>query len=175
MPEESGSLVQLAGSERAPLPAAAQAGTLDRAQRAEITVVLRRRAPLPAEIVTGPTVLSADELAEEYGADPADVELVRRELTSRGLEVTAVHPATRRVMVAGTIGDLSQAFGTTLRQVSSPDPAGTGQVTPPVRGGPVVGAGGAGRRGDRRLGAGHPAAGQAALPGGRRGPGHVLH
>ncbi len=137
MPEESGSLVQLAGSERAPLPAAEQAGTLDPAQRAEITVVLRRRAALPAEIVTGPTVLSTDELAEQYGADPADVELVRRELTSRGLEITAVHPATRRVMVAGTIGELSQAFGTTLRQVSSPDPAGDGQVTHRYREGPL--------------------------------------
>ncbi len=137
MPEESGPLVQLAGSERAPLPAAAQAGTLDPAQRTEITVVLRRRAPLPAEIVTGPVVLSADELAEQYGADPADVELVRRELTSRGLAVTAVHPATRRVMVAGTIGDLSQVFGTTLRQVSSPDPAGDGQVTHRYREGPL--------------------------------------
>jgi kumamolisin len=137
MPDESGSLVQLAGSERAPLPAAAQAGTLDTGQRAEITVVLRRRAALPAEIVTGPTVLSADELAAQYGADPADVELVRRELTSRGLEITAVHPATRRVMVAGTIGDLSQAFGTTLRQVSSPDPASDGQVTHRYREGPL--------------------------------------
>jgi kumamolisin len=137
MPEESGSLVQLAGSERAPLPAAERAGTLDPAQRAEITVVLRRRAALPAEIVTGPTVLSTDELAERYGADPADVALVRRELTSRGLEITAVHPATRRVMVAGTIGELAQAFGTTLRQVSSPDPAGDGQVTHRYREGPL--------------------------------------
>ena len=91
--------------------------------------MLRRRAELPEEIVVGPTVLSGDELAGRYGADPADVDLVRRELTSRGLEVTAVHPVTRRVKVAGTLGDLSSAFGTTLRQVTSPDPAGQGRVT----------------------------------------------
>ena len=41
-------------------------------------MVLRRRAELPEEIVAGPTVLSGDELAEQYGADPADVDLVRR-------------------------------------------------------------------------------------------------
>src|SRR6516165_8405699 len=100
MPDESGSLVRLAGSERAPIPEATAAGTLDTSQRAELTVVIRRRAELPEEIVTGPTVLTSEELAERYGADPADVDLVRRELAP--LEVTAVHPATRRLKVAGT-------------------------------------------------------------------------
>jgi kumamolisin len=129
MPDESGSMVQLAGSERASLPDVTDAAPLDARERAEITVVLRRRAELPAEIVEGPTVLSAAELGDGYGADPADVDLVRRELGSRGLEVTAVHAVTRRVKVAGSLGDLSAAFGTTLRQVSSPAPRGQGRVT----------------------------------------------
>jgi kumamolisin len=129
MPDESGSLVLLAGSERTSLPDATETAPLNTRERAEITVVLRRRAALPAEIVEGPTVLSHAELGGGYGADPADVDLVSRELTSRGLEVTAVHPATRRVKVAGSLGDLSSAFGTTLRQVSSPDPVGHGRVT----------------------------------------------
>ena len=129
MPDESGSSVRLAGSERAPLPEAADAGTLDTSQRTEVTLVLRRRAEIPAEIVEGPTVLTTDELAERYGADPADVDLVRQVLSSRGLEVTDVQPATRRIKVAGTLADLASTFGTTLRQVSSPDPSGRGQVT----------------------------------------------
>ena len=137
MPDEPGSLVRLAGSERASLPEATEAAPLDTSERAEITVVLRRRAELPAEIVEGPTVLSHAELGEGYGADPADVDLVSRELTSRGLEVTAVHPATRRVKVAGSLGDLSSAFGTTLRLVSSPGPSGHGRVTHRYREGPL--------------------------------------
>ena len=137
MPDESGSLVQLAGSERASLPDVTDTAPLNTQDRAEITVVLRRRAELPAEIVEGPTVLSHAELGAGYGADPADVDLVSRELTSRGLEVTAVHPATRRVKVAGSLGDLSGAFGTTLRQVSSPDPGGHGRVTHRYREGPL--------------------------------------
>ena len=76
MPDESGSLVPLAGSERGALPEVTDAGPLETSERAEITLVLRRRAELPEEIVTGPTVLTADELAERYGADPADVDLV---------------------------------------------------------------------------------------------------
>jgi kumamolisin len=136
MPDESGSSVRLAGSERASLPDVTETAPLDTQERAEITLVLRRRAELPEEIVAGPTVLTADQLAEGYGADPADVDLVRRELGSRGLEVTAVHAVTRRVKVAGTLGDLSSAFGTTLRQVSSPDPRG-GRVTHRYREGPL--------------------------------------
>src|SRR5271169_5147365 len=137
MPDESGSLVQLPGSGRASLPDVTDTAPLNTQERAEITVVLRRRAELPAEIVEGPTVLSHTELAAGYGADPADVDLVSRELTSRGLEVTAVHPTTRRVKVAGSLGDLSSAFGTTLRLVSSPDPSGHGRVTHRYREGPL--------------------------------------
>src|SRR3984957_704159 len=137
MPDESGSLVLLAGSDRTSLPDATETAPLDAAERAEITVVLRRRAELPAEIVEGPTVLSHAELGAGYGADPADVDLVSQELTSRGLEVTEVHPTTRRVKVAGSLGDLSRAFGTTLRQVSSPDPSGRGRVTHRYREGPL--------------------------------------
>jgi kumamolisin len=134
--DESPSLVHLPGSERAPLPNATPAGHLDTSERAELTLVLRRRADLPAEIVEGPTVLTSDELAERYGADPADVVLVRQTLTSGGLEVTAVHPATRRIMVAGTLGELSRTFGVTLQQVSSTSPGGQ-VVTHRYREGPL--------------------------------------
>src|SRR6266568_813887 len=115
MPDESHQLVQLPGSERAPLTGAAPAGQLDSSERAEVTLVLRRRAELPADVIEGPTVLTHDELAERYGADPADVNLVRQTMTSLGLEVTEVHPATRRIKVAGTLGELSRAFGLDTR------------------------------------------------------------
>jgi len=137
MPEESEPLVQLAGSERAPLPDVAPAGQLDTSERAELTLVLRRRAEIPADIVEGPTVLTGDQLAERYGADPADVDLVRRTLTGLGLEITEVLPASRRIKVAGTLGQLSSVFGAELRQVSSPAPEGQGVVTHRYREGPL--------------------------------------
>ncbi len=121
--------VQLAGSERAPLAGIAQTSPVDAAERAEVTLVLRRRAAIPAEIVEGPTVLTSDELAERYGADPGDIELARSELTARGLEITEVHPGSRRVKAAGTLGELSRAFGVTLRQVASPEPKSGRMVT----------------------------------------------
>ena len=137
MPEESHPLVRLPGSERAPLAAATPAGQLDTSERAELTLVLRRRAELPAGVVEGPTILTSEQLAEQYGADPADVDLVRRTLTGLGLEITAVYPASRRIKVAGTLGQLSSVFGAELRQVSSPAPSGPGTVTHRYREGPL--------------------------------------
>src|SRR6266699_3106671 len=136
MPDESHQLVQLPGSERAPLTGAAPAGQLDSSERAELTLVLRRRAELPSDVIEGPTVLTQDGLAERYGADPADVNLVRQTMTSLGLEVTEVHPATRRIKVAGTLGELSRAFGVDLQQVSSTGPGGQ-MVTHRYREGPL--------------------------------------
>jgi kumamolisin len=144
-----GSLVELPGSERSSLAGATDAGPLDTAQRAEITLITRRRDTMPAEVVTGPTVLTRDELADRYGTHPDDAALVRETLAGYGVQVTAVYPATRRIMVAGTLADLASAFGTTLRQVSSPDLSGRGMVThryregalfvPAALGGVVVG------------------------------------
>jgi kumamolisin len=137
MSDESHSLVRLPGSARAPLANATPAGPLDTAERADLTLVLRRRAELPADVVAGPTVLTSHELAEQYGADPADTDLVRQTLTGLGLEITEVHPASRRIKVAGTLGDLSRVFGVTLQLVSSPDPATGGSVTHRYREGPL--------------------------------------
>ncbi len=137
MPDDSHDLVELPGSERTRLEAATPAGQLDTSERAELTLVLRRRAEIPAEIVEGPTVLTHDQLRDQYGADPADVELVRQTLTSLGLEIAVVHASTRRVKVTGTIGALSSAFGVTLQLVSSPDPKTGEPVTHRYREGPV--------------------------------------
>ena len=95
MPNEP--LVPLPGSERPALHAGADAGPVDTSERAELTLVLRRRAP------------------GELGAADHDVERVRTVLSRLGLSVTSVHAASRRVKVAGAIGELAEAFGTSLR------------------------------------------------------------
>ena len=62
---ESEPRVPVPGSVRTPIPGAEVVGPVDPGERAEVTVVLRRRAPLPAG-----GRLSRAELAERYGADP---------------------------------------------------------------------------------------------------------
>ena len=117
------SFVPLPGSERGPLPEAEQAGAVDGAQRIEVTLVTRRRAALPRELVEGPGTLTRDELAQQHGTDPADIERVRTVLAGYGLEVTEADAGARRVKVAGTLAALSQTFGAELRMVRSPHPA----------------------------------------------------
>ena len=122
-------LVPLPGSERSELAGAAAApAPLDDSQVITVTVLLRRRAEVPAELVEGPQTISTSELGERYGADPADAQLVSEVLGSYGLTVTETHLASRRMMVSGTIAAMQAAFGTTLSAVTSPHPDGSGDV-----------------------------------------------
>ena len=123
-----GSFVPLPGSQRETIPDVHDIGPVDAGERIEVTLITRRRAQLPEELVTGPATISTDELASSYGTGPADIDRVSEVLAGYGLEVTSTHPGSRRVKVAGTAARLTQAFGTTLRRVSSPDPAGAGRV-----------------------------------------------
>ena len=122
-------LVPLPGSQRSELAGAAPApAPLDDSQVITVTVLLRRRAEVPAELVEGPQTISTSELGERYGADPADAQLVSEVLGSYGLTVTETHLASRRMMVSGTIASMQAAFGTTLTAVTSPHPDGSGDV-----------------------------------------------
>ena len=126
MPE----LVPLSGSERSELPSATPAATpLDPSQVITVTVVLRRRAEVPAELINGPETISTAELGERYGADPADATHVADVLGRYGLTVTEFQLGSRRLKVSGMIAAMSAAFGTTLTAVSSRLPDGTGSVT----------------------------------------------
>ncbi len=126
MPEQS--FVPLAGSERGPLAGVEDAGPLDTSQRIGVTLITRRRADLPPDLVTGPGTLSRQELAERHGTDPADLDLIRTVLARHGIEVTEADAGTRQVMATGTIAALAGTFGATLRRVRSPHPGG-GQLT----------------------------------------------
>lgn len=65
------------------------------------TVVLRRRSEPVPEAFTGAS-LTADELAQRYGADPAALESVRRAIEAAGATVVSADPVTRLVRVRGT-------------------------------------------------------------------------
>ena len=119
-------LTPLPGSERAPAPSlAADTEPLDPSARVDATLVLRRRAELTDEALSGG--LTAAELAEQHGADPSDVEAVRATLTPLGVQIVETDPGSRRVRIAGPAGLLSRVFGTDL-QLAVSDTA-TGQVT----------------------------------------------
>jgi len=121
---------EVVGSTRAASPGATYSGSLDPEEQIELTLVLRRRAPLDESVLTAAAApLDASDLAARYGADPADVELVRDVVTAAGGEILRVDAASRRVQVIGAASVWTVLFGTELNLVTSPDPT-SGQ---PVR------------------------------------------
>jgi kumamolisin len=128
-------LVQLPGSERTQLAGVQSAGQLNESETITVTLVLRRRAQVPAALVIGPETVTHEELDAQYGAETDDIARVTSTMTGLGLTVTDTHQGSRRMMVSGTIGALSAAFGTTLTLVTSPQPDGAGQTTHRYRSG----------------------------------------
>ncbi|MEU9119337.1 S53 family peptidase [Streptomyces sp. NPDC048506] len=129
--------VPIPGSERTAAPKARAAGPLDGAMPIEATVMLRRRASVPRDLIVGPDTISQPELAQRYGADPTDVALVREVLSRHGLEVTDVDMAARSAKVTGSVDEMSAAFGTQLTRTASPDPIGGAPVEHRHREGPL--------------------------------------
>ena len=93
---------------------------------ARLTLLLRRRSPLPSSLLETPAVISLDELAEQYGADPEDVRLVKDVLGARGLEVTDA--GDRLVTVEAGLAALTSVFGASLRLFEGEDPFRPGPV-----------------------------------------------
>lgn len=107
-------LVELPGSYRQAVGTPTAAVGPDETVHA--TLVLRRRAELPAYDASA-RPLSSDELAAQYGADPADLAAVREAITGAGLTVLEEHPESRTVRVAGPASDVGTFFGTHLQMV----------------------------------------------------------
>jgi kumamolisin len=79
----------------------------------EVTILLRRRAPMSTEDAVG-APLSSAQFAERFGADPADAALVGATLTVQGLVVLGTNLASRRIRVSGSVSVVSRVFGTSL-------------------------------------------------------------
>jgi kumamolisin len=127
-------LVPLAGSQReAPAELTQTAPRVAADRPVEATVVLRRRGTADRAAATG--VLSRAEVADQLGADPADVEAVTRRLAGLGLQVLSADAPSRRVRVAGGAALMSRVFGTELAEATNPHTSGTGEHR--VRTGPL--------------------------------------
>ncbi len=120
--------VPFPGSERAALPGAEAVSEVAGSERIQATLVLRRRAELPAALATGRRTLSATDFAERFGADPADVARVRGALARGGIDVVSVDHRTRLLTVEAPAERLVSFFGTTLVGVRAPNPHGPGYV-----------------------------------------------
>ncbi|MCW2541813.1 MAG: peptidase [Frankiales bacterium] len=112
-PDDTPATTEQPGSYRAELDSRGTTRPLDPQARVEATLVLRRRAePTPADLSGAP--LSAAELEERFGADPADVQRVQDGLSAAGIDVLSVDPASRRMRISAPVDRLNKFFGTQL-------------------------------------------------------------
>jgi len=81
------------------------------------TLVLRRRQPLEL----GGPALASGSFGEQYGADPADLERIRKALGDRGVRVVDEHAPSRRLRIEGSAGAMTELFGTQLHAVERTD------------------------------------------------------
>jgi kumamolisin len=117
----SSTLIALRGSTRTPLADAERLGPVSPEERFEVTVRVRRRAPIAAATqpafaasLAARTYVSRDDYADRYGATQADLDLVATFATSHGLVVVATSRARRSVFLSGTAAQFSAAFATAI-------------------------------------------------------------
>ena len=139
MTNEKPATVPVTGSERL-IPANARPlGAVSADSVVAVTLMLRRRADVArgadpadaadnsiqahlARAATGrPVHLEPAQLAARFGAAPADIKAVERFARAAGLEVLESSAAQRRIVVRGTVGVLSNAFGVHLQNYAADD------------------------------------------------------
>jgi kumamolisin len=111
MPENRSAL---AGSHRNPLPGARVVGLVDTDFRMEVTVYVRRKAPLARH--SGRTRrITRQAFAGRHGADSRDIARIRRFAANYNLDIVDVRIAQRAIVLSGRVADLNGAFGVQLR------------------------------------------------------------
>lgn len=113
--------IALHGSERAPMEGATLAGPTDPHQLVEISIVLKQRRALDLNHLQG-KILSHDDFASAYGADPEHLERVRNFARAHNLRVIDIPDeiARRTLKVQGTVADLEKAFDVELNDYDHP-------------------------------------------------------
>jgi kumamolisin len=99
----------LAGSRRFNRSGTEILGRADANEWVEVTIKVRRKAPLP-EPVAGGTAMTREELGATHGAADGDLDKVQEVLGRFGLTLISRDAGTRVVKMAGTVEDLEQAF-----------------------------------------------------------------
>jgi kumamolisin len=114
---------KLPRSQRQPLDGATRTGDVSPDERFEVTVRVRRRAPIEPRTVEAKTLrartyVGRDDYAKRYGSSKADLATIARFAESFGLTVVGTSAARRSVFLSGTVRDFSKAFGTSIGHYS---------------------------------------------------------
>jgi kumamolisin len=143
MPPRPLPLRVLKGSRRFHREGTRVVGRSDRHEWVEVTLKLRRAAPLPEPNPRGKPSLTRATLASKYGTKAADIDIVESTLSKLGVRVLSVHPASRSMRVAGPVSTIERVFGVHLLHVVHEGRSYRGRVgdihLPPSLAGVVIG------------------------------------
>ena len=117
---------ELPGSDRDPVPSATVGSPVGDDELVEATLVLRRKAPVPDEVLAHP--IPRQELVEKYGADQADADAVVAEAKAAGAEVLGVDLGERRVRIKAKASVVRDLFGATLQTATRSHANGSTQT-----------------------------------------------
>ncbi|HUA98154.1 MAG TPA: S53 family peptidase [Terracidiphilus sp.] len=108
--------IPLKGSEHVALPGVRAIGPSDPHQLIEISVVLKNRKPV--QMPENGHILSHNEFARTYGADPAHIDKIRQFARDNNLQMLERGDETHRrtVVLAGTAAAMEKAFGIELTE-----------------------------------------------------------
>ena len=121
-------LVVISGSERKPVRGARLIHNAHPDQTIEVSVRIRSKAEAKREELKralekpGFKQMSRADFEKTHGADPADLEKIKRFTQEYGLKVheTGTELARRTVLLSGTVRDLENAFNVELKEYSHP-------------------------------------------------------
>jgi kumamolisin len=121
---------RLTGSEREPRPGYRAVGPAPGDEQVRVVVKVRPASPPPDPAQLGalrpserPAPDDHDAHAAKHGAAPADVDAVVAFARGEGLAVEEADPASRLIVLTGTVQQMSRAFHTTLERYEPADPA----------------------------------------------------
>jgi kumamolisin len=104
--------VQLAGSERTPMPGAALVGSIQPDDIIRVSVILRHKSGGPKAV--GGQHIPHEAFEQQHGADPQAIAAVEEFAHRSGLAIVESSARKRRVILSGTARALSQGFGAQL-------------------------------------------------------------
>jgi len=120
----------LAKTERRAARGARRIGPADPQETLSVSIRVRRRQDAPAlpdaqqagasRPWSGP-ILSREEFARTYGADPSDLEEMAQFARSNSLQIVESSIPRRTVVVSGTVAQFNRVFGANLGRYESPD------------------------------------------------------
>ena len=130
-PKKTTQMIAIPGSTRHAVPEAKLIKKSDQATRIRVSIYARRnpsgpgQSPLPSDTLSNTLprerhYLKDDEFNSTFGADPADLDKIAAWAQANKLKVLDRNPSKRRVLVEGTIGDISQAFHLQLNEYEHP-------------------------------------------------------